>query len=83
MLLGAETIKDLSLALFVGVAAGTYSSIFIATPFLALWKESEPRNRQLRARVTRLAATGSAEETPARPKQVARGGSRRAVGLTS
>jgi preprotein translocase subunit SecF len=79
VLLGAETIKDLSLALFVGIAAGTYSSIFIATPFLALWKESEPRNRQLRARVARLAATGSAEETTARPKQVARGGSRRAV----
>jgi preprotein translocase subunit SecF len=79
VLLGAETIKDLSLALFVGIAAGTYSSIFIATPFLALWKETEPRNRQLRARVARLAATGSAEETPARQKQVARGGSRRAV----
>jgi preprotein translocase subunit SecF len=79
VLLGAETIKDLSLALFVGIAAGTYSSIFIATPFLALWKETEPRNRQLRARVARLAAAGSAEETPARPKQVARGGSRRAV----
>ncbi len=31
-LLGAGTLKDLSLALFVGMAAGTYSSIFIATP---------------------------------------------------
>jgi preprotein translocase subunit SecF len=79
VLLGAETIKDLSLALFVGIAAGTYSSIFVATPFLALWKETEPRNRQLSARVARLAATGSAEETPARPKQPARGGSRRAA----
>jgi preprotein translocase subunit SecF len=68
-LLGAETIKDLSLALFVGVAAGTYSSIFIATPFLALWKETEPRNRQLRARVARLAATApvGAEARSARP----------------
>jgi preprotein translocase subunit SecF len=56
---GAETIKDLSLALFVGVAAGTYSSIFIATPFLALWKETEPRYRQLNARVTRLVASGA------------------------
>ena len=63
-LLGAETIKDLSLALFVGVAAGTYSSIFIATPFLALWKETEPRNRQLRARVARLAATAPVAEVP-------------------
>lgn len=78
VLLGAETIKDLSLALFVGVAAGTYSSIFVATPFLALWKETEPRNRQLRARVARLAATGAADEAPARG-QVASRGSRRAV----
>jgi len=53
-LLGAETIKDLALALFVGVATGTYSSIFIATPLVALWKEREPRNQQLRARVARL-----------------------------
>ena len=34
-LLGAGTLKDLSLALFIGLAAGTYSSIFIAPPILA------------------------------------------------
>ena len=79
VLLGAETIKDLSLALFVGIAAGTYSSIFIATPFLALWKETEPRNRQLTARVARLAVAGAAEETPARAGQVASRGSRKSV----
>jgi preprotein translocase subunit SecF len=78
VLLGAETIKDLSLALFVGVAAGTYSSIFIATPFLARWKETEPRNRQLTARVARLAAAGAAGEAPARG-QVASRGSRKAL----
>ncbi len=59
-LLGAETIKDLSLALFVGVATGTYSSIFIATPLVALWKEREPRYAQLRARVARQAAAPAA-----------------------
>ncbi|HET7304919.1 MAG TPA: protein translocase subunit SecF, partial [Segeticoccus sp.] len=42
-LLGAGTLLDLSLALFVGVAAGTYSSIFIATPLLADLREREPR----------------------------------------
>ena len=41
-LLGAETLKDLALALFVGVAAGAYSSIFIAPPIVAMWKEKEP-----------------------------------------
>jgi preprotein translocase subunit SecF len=79
VLLGAETIKDLSLALFVGIAAGTYSSIFVATPFLALWKETEPRNRQLAARVARLAAAGAAEETPARAGQVPSRGSRKGL----
>src|SRR4029453_2863249 len=34
-LLGAETLKDLALALFVGVAAGAYSPIFIAPPLVA------------------------------------------------
>jgi preprotein translocase subunit SecF len=41
-LLGAGTLKDLSLALFVGLAVGTYSSIFIATPILASLREREP-----------------------------------------
>ena len=59
-LLGAETIKDLALALFVGVACGTYSSIFVATPFLAVWKETEPRYRQLKARVARQPAAAAA-----------------------
>ena len=41
-LLGAETLKDLALALFIGVAAGAYSSIFIATPLVVQLKEREP-----------------------------------------
>jgi preprotein translocase subunit SecF len=40
--LGAPTLRDFALALFVGIAAGTYSSIFIASPLLATWKEREP-----------------------------------------
>jgi preprotein translocase subunit SecF len=39
--LGSSSLKDLSLALFVGTAAGVYSSIFIATPLLAHLKSSE------------------------------------------
>ena len=37
-LLGAGTLRDFALALFVGIAAGTYSSIFVAAPILARWK---------------------------------------------
>jgi preprotein translocase subunit SecF len=68
-LLGAETLKDLALALFVGVAAGAYSSIFIAPPIVAMWKEKEPRYAQLRARVERLAAQGPGAERPERPER--------------
>jgi preprotein translocase subunit SecF len=39
--LGASTLKDLALALFVGMAAGAYSSIFIATPLLVQLKSNE------------------------------------------
>jgi len=40
--LGSGPLEDLALALFVGMAAGTYSSIFIATPLLAQLKMHEP-----------------------------------------
>jgi preprotein translocase subunit SecF len=50
-LLGAGTLKDLSLALFIGLAVGTYSSIFIAPPFLASLREKEPAMIALARRV--------------------------------
>jgi SecD/SecF fusion protein len=42
LLFGGETLKDFGFALLVGVASGTYSSIFIASPVLTHWKEREP-----------------------------------------
>jgi preprotein translocase subunit SecF len=50
-LLGADTLRDLALALFVGMAVGTYSSIFVATPMLVWLKEREPRYAQLKERI--------------------------------
>jgi preprotein translocase subunit SecF len=55
-LLGAGTLKDLSLALFIGLAVGTYSSIFIAPPLLASLREKEPA---MQALAKRVAARGS------------------------
>src|SRR6478752_214683 len=49
--LGSGALKDLALALFVGMAAGTYSSIFIATPLLAHMKSREPDVQELEKRV--------------------------------
>lgn len=60
-LLGAGTLKDLSLALFIGLATGAYSSIFIATPLLAAMREREPAMQALAKRInTRGAATAVA-----------------------
>lgn len=50
LLFGGDTLKDFAFALFIGVASGTYSSIFIAAPVLALLKEQEPRYQTIRAR---------------------------------
>lgn len=50
-LLGADTLQDLALALFVGMAIGTYSSIFVATPALVWLKEREPKYAEIKERV--------------------------------
>jgi preprotein translocase subunit SecF len=55
-LLGAGTLKDISLALFVGIAAGTLSSIFIATPLLVDLRRREPELVQQAERVKRRRA---------------------------
>jgi len=49
--LGSGSLKDLALALFVGMAAGAYSSIFIATPLLVQMKEGESENRAIEKRL--------------------------------
>jgi preprotein translocase subunit SecF len=49
--LGSGSMKDLALALFVGMAAGAYSSIFIATPLLAHMKAGEASNKALQKRL--------------------------------
>ncbi len=50
-LLGAGTLRDISLALFVGMAAGTYSSIFLATPLEVSMRERMPEMVEHSARV--------------------------------
>jgi len=62
-LLGPGTLLDLSLALFVGIAVGTYSSIFIATPVLADLREREPAMKELKKRATRYQAAQARKES--------------------
>lgn len=59
--LGAGTLNDISLSLFVGLAAGAYSSIFIATPLVADLKEREPAMKALK-RVLAKRSQATAEE---------------------
>ncbi|MEU6356450.1 protein translocase subunit SecF [Streptomyces sp. NPDC047072] len=60
--LGAGTLNDISLSLFVGLAAGAYSSIFIATPLVADLKEREPAMKALKKRVLAKRAQADVEE---------------------
>ena len=64
-LLGAGTLKDLSLALFIGLAVGTYSSVFIAPPVLAQLREKEPEMIALAKRVEARASGNSSVKTVA------------------
>lgn len=56
--LGGGPLEDLGLALFVGMIAGAYSSIFIATPLLAQMREADPDMVEHRERLARRAARG-------------------------
>jgi preprotein translocase subunit SecF len=57
-LLGADTLTDLALALFVGMAVGTWSSLFVAAPLLVWLKEHQPRYAEHKERL--LARRGGA-----------------------
>ena len=64
-LLGVGTIKDLALVLFVGLASGAYSSIFLATPIVCELKEREPKYAALAKRVAQRRAAEARGEAPA------------------
>ncbi|MBX3115800.1 MAG: protein translocase subunit SecF [Microbacteriaceae bacterium] len=44
--LGADTLRDISLALLIGIILGTYSTIFIAAPLYAWFRQGEPEIRK-------------------------------------
>ncbi len=49
--LGAGTLRDISLALLIGIIVGTYSTIFLASPIYAQLRELEPKVRKQNSRV--------------------------------
>lgn len=73
---GGDTLKNFAFALLVGVTSGAYSSIFIASPLLVMWKHADVRRRAgvkaaLAARET-AAASGRPSSTAASPAAVRR-----------
>ncbi len=79
--LGVSELEEFALALFVGLLAGAYSSIFIASPALALMKEREPRYMNMRQRLagkqTLLTPAAAAASGLSSPGPVGAGGANR------
>ncbi len=67
--LGATTLQEFGLALFIGQMSGAYSSIFIASPLLAILKEREPRYRALRLRLAERDEEGPLPTAAARDRE--------------
>ena len=63
---GGDTLKNFAFALIVGVTSGAYSSIFIASPLLVLWKNANDRSRS-----ARRAAAVAVSPQPAKPSGTA------------
>jgi SecD/SecF fusion protein len=61
LIFGGPTLQDFAFAMLVGIASGTYSSIFIASPVLTAWKEREPGFVRRRLRI----AEGEGGRVPA------------------
>jgi protein-export membrane protein, SecD/SecF family/protein-export membrane protein SecF len=54
LVFGGATLQDFAFAMMVGIASGTYSSIFIASPVLTAWKEREPGFAHRRQRIAEV-----------------------------
>lgn len=62
-LLGAGTLRDLSLSLFIGIIVGALTTIFIAAPLYALFRQNEPELLKQADRVQARIAAQSKEES--------------------
>ena len=69
LLFGGDTLKDFAFALFVGIGSGAYSSIFIAAPLVAVFKEREPEFARRRDDESAIEGSVGAAlfETPSAP----------------
>ncbi|MGB5951644.1 MAG: protein translocase subunit SecF [Ornithinimicrobium sp.] len=63
LFIGPGTLLDLAVALFVGIAVGTFSSIFIATPLLVQLRQGDEEVQALDKRVGRRATRAQARQS--------------------
>ncbi|HLP22878.1 MAG TPA: protein translocase subunit SecF [Microbacteriaceae bacterium] len=59
--LGADTLRDISLALFIGIIVGTWSTVFLAAPMYAQFREREPKIRKANQRIETVQAAQALE----------------------
>ncbi|HCS61009.1 MAG TPA: protein translocase subunit SecF [Microbacterium sp.] len=59
--LGAETLTDISLSIFVGILVATYSTLFVAAPLYSLFREKEPAIVERDKRVLELRERAKAD----------------------
>jgi len=59
--LGAETLTDISLSIFVGILVATYSTLFVAAPLYSLFRENEPQIKERDARIRAARAKAAVE----------------------
>lgn len=53
LIFGGTVLTAFAFPLFIGVLSGAYSSIILAPPIVAMWKETEPKNKAYREQVER------------------------------
>ena len=79
-IMGASVLEEFAVALLIGLFSGAYSSIFLASPLLAVLKEREPRYRDIRRRIDQRggdAAVVAATVATGRPPSARAGRGRR------
>src|SRR5262249_60005094 len=62
-----ELINLFSVALLIGIAIGTYSSIFVASPLVVLWERMSNRAATTKREDVRLSGGGGARPRQTRP----------------
>jgi SecD/SecF fusion protein len=75
-LFGGVVLKDFALAMILGVAVGTYSSVFVASPIVFAWRKEVKRVEVKREKIIELAAQQQkrTEKKAAEPKKKKKGG---------